>query len=214
MLKQQSEAWRLAKTITARKHCLSRAIALSNDGLTVTFESVIRGNRWNKTLLELRSNCFYFKNKEPNLNAPLSHKIHFINERDRYLSSAHNTMKTPKITYEKESYAMSEVVETIKKAWLKDSVTFEAELNRQRLESEADANADLRRGVSVENAIVRAKFARSANAASAHNLLSRGDFEAFGFLLSAGIIALNIACKILKIDNAKRTQMAVNQWES
>lgn len=54
MNKKDSEAWKLAQRICRRKGISRRAIALSDDGQTVTFQSLIRGNTWTRTLAELR----------------------------------------------------------------------------------------------------------------------------------------------------------------
>lgn len=54
VLKKDSESWRLAQRICRRKGASRRAIALSDDGATVTIQSLIRGNTWTRTLDELR----------------------------------------------------------------------------------------------------------------------------------------------------------------
>ncbi len=54
MKKQESEAWRLALRISRRKGVNRRPVALSEDGLSVTFESTIRGNTWVCDLAHLR----------------------------------------------------------------------------------------------------------------------------------------------------------------
>lgn len=54
MKKKDSEAWRIAKKITRSKRSCSMPIALSEDGQSVQFMSLIRGNTWWYTLRELR----------------------------------------------------------------------------------------------------------------------------------------------------------------
>lgn len=55
MLKKDSEAWKLAKKISRRKHCFWEPIALSaTKPETVIVQSVIRGNTWEKSIEELR----------------------------------------------------------------------------------------------------------------------------------------------------------------
>ena len=54
MPKKDSEAWKLAQRICRRKGTNRRAIALSDDGAIVTFQSLIRGNTWSRSLDELR----------------------------------------------------------------------------------------------------------------------------------------------------------------
>jgi hypothetical protein len=54
MMKKDSEAWKLAQRICRRQGTNRRPIALSNDGQVVTFQSLIRGNTWTRTLSELR----------------------------------------------------------------------------------------------------------------------------------------------------------------
>jgi replication-associated recombination protein RarA len=46
MKKSQSLAWQAAKAYAKRKYTYSVPIALSEDGLTVTMESLIRDNTW------------------------------------------------------------------------------------------------------------------------------------------------------------------------
>ena len=55
MLKKDSEAWKLAARIAKRKGSNRVPIKLSADGQSVEFMSLIRGNKWTRTLSELRS---------------------------------------------------------------------------------------------------------------------------------------------------------------
>lgn len=54
MKKKDSEAWRIAKKITRSKYSCAIPIALSHDGQSVQFMSLIRGNTYWRTLRELR----------------------------------------------------------------------------------------------------------------------------------------------------------------
>lgn len=54
MKKNQSEAWQLALRISRRKGVSRVPIALSDDGQSVTFRSLIRGNTWVCNLAHLR----------------------------------------------------------------------------------------------------------------------------------------------------------------
>lgn len=54
VFKKDSEAWALALRISRRKGVSRRPVGLSADGLTVTMESTIRGNRWECSLEHLR----------------------------------------------------------------------------------------------------------------------------------------------------------------
>lgn len=53
MLKKDSHAWQPAKKIERQSKGGRKAIALSADGQTVTFISLIRGNTWERSLAEL-----------------------------------------------------------------------------------------------------------------------------------------------------------------
>ena len=54
MKKKDSLAWRIAKTRSRRKYVCSVPIALSDDGQSVTMQSLIRGNTWVLTLHDLQ----------------------------------------------------------------------------------------------------------------------------------------------------------------
>ena len=54
MLKKNSEAWRIARAVCRRKGVARVPVALSDDGQTVEFMSLIRGNKWKTSLSELR----------------------------------------------------------------------------------------------------------------------------------------------------------------
>lgn len=66
----------------------------------------------------------------------------------------------------------------------------------------------------TQNPAVRiAMTARAVAAERAMMLLETGRFALFADDMSAGIITLNLACRLLGKPPHERTRLAVNQWE-
>lgn len=53
-MKKDSIVWQLAKRYARRKYVNSIPVCLSDDGKTVTMQSLIRGNTWNYTQSDLK----------------------------------------------------------------------------------------------------------------------------------------------------------------
>lgn len=54
ILKKNSEAWKLAVKFSKRKGCNYKPVSLSDDGKFVTVQSLIRGNTWQLSSLDLK----------------------------------------------------------------------------------------------------------------------------------------------------------------
>lgn len=81
------------------------------------------------------------------------------------------------------------------------------------LQLSTSADDDLKYALTKPRGRVRdAILARAEAAERAVEAIGAGDFNHFKVDPSAGIITLNIACKLLQLDPAARTQAAVNMW--